>query len=146
MWIGSHSFGTMGGPLWPGATGTGSVRPVALMRMRYLPSASPSDLANWNQFLDKVLKDGEQKGEEIESLMGNLGLYHRFSVTRGLEAEALATAPTAGDTIEYTKMYLAMFSVSRKLEICVDSLRLRDGVVSLGQLSKSKTSAKRRIL
>jgi hypothetical protein len=99
------------------------------------PPSSP-DFDSWSQFLDKVVKDSEQKAEEIESLMGNLGLYYRFSVTHGLEGETQTSTSTAGDAIEYTTMYLAGVAVSRKLEICVDSLRLRDGVASLGQLSK----------
>jgi hypothetical protein len=102
----------------------------------FISLPSNSDVYSWSQFLDKVVKDSEQKAEEIESMMGNLGLYHRFSVTRGLEGETQTNTSTTGDAIEFTTMYLAGVSVSRKLEICVDSLRLRDGVASLGQLSK----------
>jgi hypothetical protein len=109
----------------------------------FISPPNSSDLESWNQFLEKLVKDSEQKAEEIESQMGSLGLYHRFSVTRGLEDETQATTPTVGAAIEYTAMYLTGVAVSRKLEICVDSLRLRDGVASLAQLSKLKTSAER---
>jgi hypothetical protein len=110
----------------------------------FISPPTTSDPDNWNQFLDKVVKDSEQKAEEIESQMGNLGLYHRFTVTRGLEGERRTTMTTIGDAMECTTVYLGGVAVSRKLETCVDSLRLRDGIASLGQLSKSKTSTERR--
>jgi hypothetical protein len=114
-------------------------------RLGFISPPGNSDLGSWNQFLDKVVKDSEQKAEEIDSQIGSLGLYHRFSVTHGLEEETQTNTPTARESIEYTMMYLAEVTASRKLEICADSLRLRDGIASLGQLSKSKTSSERRI-
>jgi hypothetical protein len=83
----------------------------------FISPPSTSDLDSWNQFLDNVVKDSEQKAEEIESQLGNLGLYHRFSVTRGLEGERQTNASTIGDAIEYTVVYLNVVAVSRKLEI-----------------------------
>jgi hypothetical protein len=106
-----------------------------------LSPPSNTNLDSWTQFLDKTLKDGEQKAEEIETLMGNLGLYHRFSVTRGLEEMTQTAAATVGDAIEHATLYLAGVAVSRKLEVCVDSLNLRDEITSLGQLSKFETFA-----
>jgi len=107
----------------------------------FLSPPSNSDSDSWNQFLDKVVEDGEQKAAELDSQMGNLGLYHRFSVARGLEMATRINTPTVGGAIEYTAMYLAEVAVSRKMDICVTSLRLRDGVASLGQLSKLYTPA-----
>jgi hypothetical protein len=109
----------------------------------FLSPPSNSDLNSWKEFLDKVMKDSEQKAEEIESQMGNLGLYHRFSVSGGLEVERQPSTPTSRDALQYTIAYLAGVAVSRKLEICVESLRLRDGVASLGQLSQLKTPSDR---
>jgi hypothetical protein len=109
----------------------------------FISPPTTSDLDSWNQFLDKVVKDSEQKAEEIESQMGNLGLYHRFTVTRGLEGEGRTAMTTIGDAVECTSVYLGGVAVSRKLDICVDSLKSRDGIASLGQLSKLKTSAER---
>jgi hypothetical protein len=103
----------------------------------FLSPPSNSDSDSWNQFLEKVVKDSERKAEEIDSQIGGLGLYHRFSVSRGLEGERQTDTATIRDTIEYTMVYLAEVVVSRKLEISVDSLRLRDGVAPLGQLSRS---------
>jgi hypothetical protein len=64
--------------------------------------------------------------------MGNLGLYHRFSVTRGMEGEGQTNAPTIADAIGYTVLYVAGVAVSRRLEACVDSLRIRDRVAYWG--------------
>jgi hypothetical protein len=109
----------------------------------FLSPPNDSDLDSWNQFLDKALKDSEQKAEEIETLMGNLALYHRFSVTRGLEERAQTTTPTVRDAIECSTLYLAGVAVSRKLEKCVDLLKLRDGVAFLDQLSELEASTER---
>ena len=96
-----------------------------------------SDLASWNQFLEKIVKDSEQKAEEIDTQMGNLGLYHRFSVTRGLERQTeTTTTTTAGDAIGHTAVYLSGAAVSRKLDLCAKLLTRRDGIASLKQLSK----------
>jgi hypothetical protein len=119
---------------------------IGIGRLGFISPPGNSDLGSWNQFLDKVVKDSEQKAEEIDSQIGSLGLYHRFSVTHGLEGETQTNTPTAGEAIEYTMVYLAGVSISRKLEICVDSLRLRDGITSLGQLSELKKPARRGIL
>jgi hypothetical protein len=102
-----------------------------------------SNFANWNQLLEKLMKDSEQKAEEIESQIGHLGLYHRFSVTRGLEGENEMTISAVGDSIAHTMVYLSRVAVSRKLERCTESLVLRDGVTLLEQLSKLTTRSKR---
>jgi hypothetical protein len=112
---------------------------VGTGHLGYLSPPNDSDFSHWNRFLDKALKDSEQNAEEIESLMGNLGVYHRFSVTRGLEGEKETNTTIIGDAILYTILYLAGVAVSRKMEICVDSLKLRDGVASLGRLSRLET-------
>jgi len=98
-----------------------------------------SDLETWNHFLEKALKDGEQQSEAIEVQIGHLGLYHRFSVIRGLEWEKSGPHPDAGDIITHTAVYLGGVNVSRKMTTCVDLLRLRDGVAPLGQLSEYQT-------
>jgi hypothetical protein len=102
----------------------------------FISPPDSSDLASWNQFLEKVVKDSEQKAEEIDAQMGNLGLYHRLSVTRGLEGQTEVKTTTAGDAIGHTVIYLAEAAVSRKLDLCAKLLMRRDGVISLKQLSK----------
>jgi hypothetical protein len=96
-----------------------------------ISSPDGSDLTSWNQFLEKVVKDSEQKAEEIDAQMGNLGLYHRLSVTRGLEEQTAVKTTTAGDVIGYTVVYLAGVAVSRKVDLCAKLLTHRDAIVSL---------------
>jgi hypothetical protein len=95
-----------------------------------------SDLETWNQFLETSIKDSEQKAEEIECQIGHLGLYHRFSVIRGLEQDKDGSTLYAGDAMTHAMVYLAGVSVSCKVTTCADLLKLRDGVASLGQLSE----------
>jgi hypothetical protein len=102
----------------------------------FISSPDGSDLASWSQFLEKVVKDSEQKAEEFEAQMGNLGVYHRLSVTRGLEEQTAVKTTTAGDAIGHTVIYLDGAAVSRKLDLCAKLLTHRDGIVSLKQLSK----------
>jgi hypothetical protein len=104
----------------------------------FISPPESSDLASWNLFLEKVVKDSELKAEEIDSHMGYLGVYHRFSVTRGLEGQIMMDTTTTGDAIGYTVVYLAGAAVSRKLDLCAKALTSRDGIVSLEQLSKLK--------
>ena len=97
------------------------------------------DVESWNQFLERTARDGEQTAEEIESQMAPLGLYHRFSVTRGLEIEKDVPEAQAGVSITHAMAYLVGVSVSRKVAMCVDSLKVRDGVASLEQLGGFRT-------
>ena len=92
------------------------------------------DSVEWNQFLGRLADDGERKAQRLESQMGPSGLFHRFSVTSGLENPA-SLGP--GDIMTHTIAYLTEVAVSQKMDICVSSLKVRDGVSSLGQLSMS---------
>jgi hypothetical protein len=103
-----------------------------------IKSPDSSDEVTWIQFLEKLATDSEQKAAEIQSQMGHLSLYHRFSVTRGLERETDIAGPETGDIIAHTAVYLTGFDVSRKMDLCAESLRVRDGVISLEQLSKQR--------
>jgi len=95
-----------------------------------------SDSAGWSQFLEKLFRDNEQKAQIIEAQMGHLGLYHRFSVTRGLERRTSTNTPKLGDVLAHTAVYLSAVTISRKMDLCVDSIKIRDGIASLEQLSE----------
>ena len=104
--------------------------------------ATPEDvnLASYSQFLERLVTDSEQTAEEIESQMGHLGIYHRFNVTRGLEKSVLKGALVPGEVLEHTAVYLGGTSVSRRIDLCINSLKIRDGIVSLEQLRKYRAS------
>jgi hypothetical protein len=100
--------------------------------------ATPTDasLTNWNIFLDKIITDNEQKAQVMERQMGHLGLYYRLSVTRGLERTDSTIRPKPGVIIAHTSVYMAEASTTHIMDRCVESLKTKDGVASLGQLSK----------
>jgi hypothetical protein len=100
--------------------------------------AAPTDasLTNWNAFLDKIITDNEQKAQSMERQMGHLGLYYRLSVTRGLERTESTIRPNPGAIIAHTSVYLADAFITHIMDRCIETLKTRDGVASLGQLSK----------
>jgi hypothetical protein len=100
---------------------------------------APDELhsAGWSVFLEKLFRDNEQKAQIIEAQMGHLGLYYRFSVTRGLERRTSTITPKPGEVLAHTAVYLSMVAISRKMDLCVDSIKVQDGIASLEQLSES---------
>ncbi len=91
-----------------------------------------TNTAEWYQFLERLTQDSERKAQTLESQMGQLGLFYRFSVSNGLES---GVAPTASkDIVTHTKVYLADVAVSRKLDQCVESLRVRESGFTLKQI------------
>ena len=100
-----------------------------------------SSLDKWYHFLEKLAIDGEQNAQSIDAQMGHLGLYHRLCVSYGLErTEPATTVVDSGHVIAHTSAYLADVSVSRKVDLCVESLKIRDGVATLNQLSEWSVS------
>ena len=89
--------------------------------------------AEWNQFLERLLVDGQRKAQDLESRLGQLEPYHRFTVTSGLEGSAVMQP---GEILTHTAAYLSDVAVSRKIDPCVVSLRGRGEGISLSQLSK----------
>jgi hypothetical protein len=101
---------------------------------------SESSWTVWNTFLEHLAKDSEQKAQSIDSQMGHLGIYHRFRVSEGPGTPTQMVKPDPGIILSHASVYLSDVSVSRKLDICVDSLKAQDGVVSLEQLSELVTA------
>ena len=95
------------------------------------------DLTSWNRLLENMVMNNQQRAQEIESQMGHLGIYHRYSVTRGLERSNSTTDPEPGEVLAHTGVYLADVAVSRNLDLCAKLLEVRDGGASLEQLSES---------
>ncbi|KIM24506.1 hypothetical protein M408DRAFT_53320, partial [Serendipita vermifera MAFF 305830] len=87
----------------------------------------------WNEFLESLVTDSERKANGIDSRMGHLGFYYRFSVSNGLER---TSKNRPGDIVTHTQAYLDDATVSRKMDACAESLRIRDGLSSLEQLRR----------
>ncbi len=71
----------------------------------------------------------------MEIQVGHLGVYHRFSVEQGLQRIYGVNLDEIGWLNTQVDSYLDDAQVSRKLDHCVESLRLRQGQVTLEQLS-----------
>ena len=95
-----------------------------------------SDLSKWNQFLESLVTDNEQAAQEIQAQMDHLGIFHRLSVSLGLDGRPGNVAPSIRDIVTHTETYLADGSVIEKMEICIDALKTRLGISSLEQLSE----------
>jgi hypothetical protein len=98
-----------------------------------------SDLASWNRVLGKLVMESKETAERMESQMGHLGIYHRFSVGHGLSQTTPMVQPASGDILAHTASYLTEESTSRRLDLLLDILRLREGVSSLQQLSECES-------
>ncbi|KIM26170.1 hypothetical protein M408DRAFT_197123 [Serendipita vermifera MAFF 305830] len=91
-----------------------------------------SNIVDLNTFLTHLVTNSEGKAQQIDTRMGHLGLYHRFSVRTGLERTSVAIG--AEEIVAHTQAYLDSVEVSEKLDGGAESLRLRDGISSLDQL------------
>ena len=82
------------------------------------------------------MRSSEQTAREVEAQMGHLGIYHRYSVIRGLEGSTSTSGTEPGEVLSHTELYLGEVSVSRNLDGCINLLRMRDGGASLERLSE----------
>lgn len=96
----------------------------------------PSDPVEWTRFINNLVSDADCKAESLDSQMGHLGFYSRFSVDSGLETTELSRSPDFGHIVAHTKVYVDKGSVTRRMDLCIEMVRMRDGTVTLDQLSK----------
>jgi hypothetical protein len=104
-------------------------------RLGALAAPSTASKDEWANVLRDVVKGCEQVAQEMETQVGHLGIYHRFSVEQGLQRIYGAGPNDIGWLNTQVYSYLDDAQVSRKLDHCVESLRLRQGQVTLEKLS-----------
>jgi hypothetical protein len=97
------------------------------------PSVGLKD--KWAEISTEMVKGCEQVAQEMEMQVGHLGVYYRFSVDQGLQRIYGVDLDDISWLNAQVHSYLAEAQVSRKLDHCVENLRLRQGQVTLGQLS-----------
>ncbi|KIM26629.1 hypothetical protein M408DRAFT_72598 [Serendipita vermifera MAFF 305830] len=102
-----------------------------------------NNLDQWNDFLKKLVMDSEQVAQSIDSQMGHLGLYYRLCVSHGLEKWSTTNAAEPGPITAHTSTYLTDVSVSRRVDQCVGSLKSREGISTLEQLSELHSGGQR---
>jgi hypothetical protein len=104
-------------------------------RLGALAAPSTGARDEWMDVLRDMVKSCEQVAQEIETQVGHLGIYHRFSVEQGLQ-RIYGVGPNDISRLNtQVDSYLDDAQISRKLDHCVESLRLRQGQVTLEQLS-----------
>jgi len=89
----------------------------------------------WMDLMGDMVKGCEQIAREMETQVGHLGIYFRFSVEQGLQRIYGVNPNEFGWLNAQVHSYLEDTQVSRKLDHCVESLRLRQGQVTVEQLS-----------
>jgi hypothetical protein len=104
-------------------------------RLGALAAPSTRSKDEWTDVLRDMVKGCEQVAQEMETQVGHLGIYHRFSVEQGLQRIYGVDLNDIGWLNTQVDSYLDDAQVSRKLDHCVESLRLRQGQVTLEQLS-----------
>lgn len=88
--------------------------------------------SNLTQIIANIAMDADRKAQSLGLQMGP-SLYYRFSVTSGLEKESkISLDPSV--IITHTEVYLNDKPISDKMDMCINSLTIREGVSTLYQL------------
>ncbi|PVG01504.1 hypothetical protein CPB86DRAFT_752643 [Serendipita vermifera] len=98
---------------------------------------SNTDQNQWAQVLQSLLSDCEQVAGDMFRQLSRLGIYHRFSVTRGLEISSNDEIFDIESIYSQTGSYCENPEVMEKLDDCVKSLQSSIGVVNLSHLRYS---------
>jgi hypothetical protein len=104
-------------------------------RLGALTAPSTGGQEEWMDVLRDMVKGCEQVAQEMETQVGHLGIYYRFSIEQGLQRIYGVKPNNIGWLNTQIDSYLDDAQISRKLDHCVESLRLRQGQVTLEQLS-----------
>lgn len=96
---------------------------------------------NWATIFEMLVTSSEQRARDLAIQMTSLNLYYRLSVTRGLEKAIKYNSSNAGNIFTHTEVYLTDPLVSRSIDTCVDSLKIREVEASLRQMSKLQISS-----
>jgi hypothetical protein len=75
--------------------------------------------------------------DEIEAQIGELGIYHRFSVDRGLETPDNIPHDNIGLIGTHTNTYLQRIAIQRMVHNVVASLEQSKSNVTIGEISSS---------
>jgi hypothetical protein len=82
-----------------------------------------------------LLTSSEETAQDVEMQAGHLGIYSRFSVSQGLQNNQVKDYTNICHILSHAEVYVEEVEVSRKIDDCVERLRLRQGLASLEQLS-----------
>ncbi|KIM21669.1 hypothetical protein M408DRAFT_80229, partial [Serendipita vermifera MAFF 305830] len=85
-------------------------------------------------FLKRIALDGERKAQEVASHMEKLALYHRFSVTYGMEISEEESWKKVEDIGAHTHNYMNDGEVAATMDQCITTLKDGIGSTTLEQL------------
>jgi hypothetical protein len=88
-------------------------------------------------FLERVAMDSEKAAQEMATQTRHLTLYHRFSVSYGLEAVHPRAWSEPETIAAHTTVYLNDLEVAKLVDNCVDAIKTGYGSSTLEQLSPS---------
>jgi hypothetical protein len=105
-------------------------------------NAAPNDSRgkSWIDFLDGVARDSEKTAQDIGAYMSKLSLYHRLSVTHGLERNRVREWRDPESIAAHTTSYLNDLGIVDTLDRCVNTIKHGDGFTTLEHLSESLVS------
>jgi hypothetical protein len=83
----------------------------------------------------EMILDCEQKAQEIQQQIGQVGVYFRFSVEHGMQRGRFPQAQEFSSMLAQTESYLTNQETEEKLDHLVHNLKATVGVISLNQLS-----------
>jgi hypothetical protein len=84
-----------------------------------------------------MMYDCEQRAQEIEQRIGQVGIYSRFSVEQGMQNDHPGGPVDAAWIVTQTEDYLTQHDTDEKLELFVQRFGAQTGLITLDQLSLS---------
>jgi hypothetical protein len=84
-----------------------------------------------------MMYDCEQRAQEIEQRIGQVGIYSRFSVEQGMQNGHPEGPVDAAWIVAQTEDYLSQHETDEKLELFVQTFGAQTGRITLDQLSLS---------
>ncbi|PVF94750.1 hypothetical protein CPB86DRAFT_765176 [Serendipita vermifera] len=115
----------------------GGKRHVASLLSLGSAHPGPISLSHGSDYLHQLMTSCEEIAQDIDMQMGHLGIYHRFSVNQAIQRDEPKDYTEMGHILSLTEVYLEDAETSRKVDNCIESMRLRQGLASLEQLKHS---------
>jgi len=92
--------------------------------------------AAWASFFRQLAMDSEKTAREINVQMSQLTLYHRLSVTSGLEGSQTCSGRCVNAIVALTSSYLNEIEIVDSLSRCAETIKNGDASSTLEQLSR----------
>jgi len=81
-----------------------------------------------------MMKDCEQRAQEIERQIGRVGVYYRFSVEQGMQSDILGPVADPSQIVAQTESYIAEHTTGEKMSDFVQNFDTATRLITLDQL------------